>query len=183
MKLFIAALLTAALIFLVPVTQSTPINNSEPKPAQTIKAEKPAQAEKTDVLVTAVEKPAAQPVEVQSETATVATPAPVSHPVGCENYRQLISQYDWNVDVMLAIAKAESGCRADATGDKSLTYQLHGRTYGYSKSIFQVRILPGREHCDSNDVQVNVRCAYAIYQGQGYGAWSVYNTGKYMQYL
>lgn len=29
---------------------------------------------------------------------------------GCEQYRPLVSQYAWNVDVALAVMKAESGC-------------------------------------------------------------------------
>jgi len=84
---------------------------------------------------------------------------------------------------MTAIAQAESGCRYDATGDGHLTYQIDGRTYGYSVSVLQVRILPGREGCDAHDIKVNVECAHRIWKGQGYGAWSVYNSGKYRQWL
>ena len=84
---------------------------------------------------------------------------------------------------MLAIAKAESGCRSNARGDGHLTYTQNSRTYGYSLGLFQVRILPGREHCDTNEVQVNVRCAYNIYKGQGLSAWSVYSNGAYKKHL
>lgn len=89
----------------------------------------------------------------------------------------------WNPALITAIAQAESGCRPDATGDGHLTYQQNGRTYGYSVSVLQVRILPGREHCDAHDLSVNVKCAYAIWQGQGYVAWSMYTNGKYKQFL
>lgn len=84
---------------------------------------------------------------------------------------------------MVAISQAESGCRADAQGDKTLTYQQNNRTYGYSNGVLQVRILPGREHCDTFDVATIVQCAHAIYLGQGYSAWSVYTNGKYQRYL
>lgn len=103
----------------------------------------------------------------------------------------------WDVNTMVAISQAESNtdvngngvfdpeerCYAKAKGDTTLTYQQNDRTYGYSLSVLQVRILPGREHCDTFDVATIVKCAYDIYGGQGYSAWSVYTNGKYRQYL
>ena len=47
----------------------------------------------------------------------------------------------------------------------------------------QVRIVEGREHCDTNDLKVNVACAHKIWQNQGYKAWSVYTNGKYKKNL
>ncbi len=110
-------------------------------------------------------------------------PAPiVSTP--CELVRQEVSKYSgWDVNTMTAIATAESHCRVDATGDTTITYQQNGRTYGYSLSVFQVRILPGREQCDVHDLVVNVQCAHSVWQSQGYRAWSVYTNGKYRQFL
>ena len=84
---------------------------------------------------------------------------------------------------MLAIAKAESSCNYNATGDTTLTYYQNGRQYGYSVGYFQIRILPGREHCDTHDIATNVACAYSIYRSQGLNAWSVYTNGKYKRYL
>ena len=98
--------------------------------------------------------------------------------------RAEISKYtDWDADKMVAIAKAESNCDVNARGDGSLTYINNGRTYGYSVSVFQVRILEGREYCDTYDLAINVKCAYEIYKSQGLHAWSVYSTGKYLEYL
>lgn len=92
---------------------------------------------------------------------------------------------------MAAISEAESTtykftrkpCDVDAVGDKTLTYTVNGRVYGYSMSVLQVRILPGREHCDIADVNVNVACAYKIWQSQGYKAWTQYTNGEYLKYL
>lgn len=84
---------------------------------------------------------------------------------------------------MVAISQAESNCQAEAKGDTTLTYEQNGRTYGYSVSVFQVRILPGREACDTFDIVKNVECAFNIWKGQGYRAWSVYTNGKYAQFL
>lgn len=95
---------------------------------------------------------------------------------------------DWDVNVITAISEAEStqhgvACNVNARGDGHLTFKVKGRTYGYSISVMQVRILPGREHCDKHDLKTNIKCAHAIWKGQGYSAWSVYNSGKYLSYL
>lgn len=102
---------------------------------------------------------------------------------GCERFQPLLERYDWDVRTMLAIIRAESGCDSSVTGDTSLTFTQNGRTYGYSVSLFQVRILPGREHCDSHDPATNIACAYHVWREQGYKAWSVYTSGKYLKYL
>lgn len=103
---------------------------------------------------------------------------------GCDLVKQELAKYDsWDVNVMTAISKAESGCRLNARGDGHLTFQQNGRTYGYSLGPLQVRILPGREHCDTLNTSVLVRCAYDIYKNQGYRAWSVYLNGCYARFL
>lgn len=81
---------------------------------------------------------------------------------------------------MIAISKAESHCRADAVGDTNLTFEQNGRTYGYSIGALQVRILPGREGCETGDYY---ECAHNIWLRQGYRAWSVYKNGRYLEYL
>jgi len=56
----------------------------------------------------------------------------------CESYRGLVSKYNWPVDTVLAIMKAESGCNPNAvspTDDHGLM-QLHGiRIYDPAKNI------------------------------------------------
>ena len=81
---------------------------------------------------------------------------------------------------MVAISKAESHCRADAVGDKAITFTKNGRTYGYSIGALQVRILPGREWCETGDYY---ECAHNIWKSQGYRAWSVYTNKRYLEYL
>lgn len=99
----------------------------------------------------------------------------------CEKVRESLSRWtDWNISTMIAISQAESHCREDAVGDMSLTYSENGRTYGYSVGALQVRILPGREWCETGDYY---ECAHNIWVGQGYNAWSVFSSGKYLQYM
>lgn len=120
----------------------------------------------------------------QAPIAAQAELPPETPLTGCDAVRSEVAKYpDWDVRVMTAISQAESGCRYDAAGDGHLTYSANGRTYGYSVGAFQVRILQGREGCDVHDLAINVRCAYNIWKGQSYGAWSVFNSGKYKEFL
>lgn len=100
----------------------------------------------------------------------------------CSLVETEVNRYDWDKEVALAVAKAESACQADARGDEDLVYQENGREYGYSVGVFQVRILPGREECDTYNVATNVKCAYNIYRESGWGAWSMYQNGSYVKY-
>ena len=84
---------------------------------------------------------------------------------------------------MLAIMAAESGCDPTAIGDKTLVYSDNDREYGYSVGLMQIRMLPGREYCDTLDVTINLKCAYNIWKGQGYNAWTQYSNGEYKKYL
>lgn len=103
---------------------------------------------------------------------------------GCDLVRSEVSKYsDWDIDTMVAISRAESSCRLDAKGDTNITYSHNGRIYGYSLGVFQIRILPGREYCDTYDLATNVKCAHNVWKSQGLKAWSVYKSGKYKRFL
>jgi hypothetical protein len=91
----------------------------------------------------------------------------------CSDYYEEMSKYDWNVEFMLKVMQGESNCRPNAKGDNHLTFNQNNRIYGYSVGLLQIRILPGREHCDTYDISTNILCAYNIYKSQGYKAWTV----------
>ena len=103
----------------------------------------------------------------------------------CDTIIQEIEKYDWDVKLATAVMKAESKCDAEAKGDLDLVYEEEGRQYGYSMGAFQVRILPGREDCDTFDLKKNVECAYNIYNeaGREFTDWSMFNNGKYRDFL
>lgn len=101
-------------------------------------------------------------------------------PMTCVDYRDLVSKYDWPVDTILAIMRAESGCRYDAVGD---TWAIAG-LYAPSCGLMQVRTLAGRPSCEElKDPRTNVEWAYKLYKGGGLTHWSVYNNGAYRQWL
>ena len=103
----------------------------------------------------------------------------------CDTIIEEIEKYDWDSKLATAIMKAESKCDMNSKGDTDLTFQENGRDYGYSMGAFQVRILPGREECDTFDLKTNVQCAYNIYvkAEREFTDWSMFNNGKYKEYL
>lgn len=103
----------------------------------------------------------------------------------CEMLKKEVFKYDWDREVAFAVAKAESKCDNFAKGDTDLIYKENDREYGYSVGAFQVRILPGREECDTFDLETNVKCAYKIYMdaGRKFDDWSMYINGNYKNYM
>lgn len=91
--------------------------------------------------------------------------APVANLAGCEQYRGLVAQYNWNVDVALAVMKAESGCRADATHVNANGSVDHG--------LFQLNNIA------VHDPAENIRIAYQVkYLASGWRPWTVCTSGK-----
>lgn len=107
----------------------------------------------------------------------VATPKPS----GCEQYRPLLYQYSWNVDVALAIMEAESHCNplADNTGTNS--------DGSNDKGLMQINSIHEDLISDTDrlDPTKNIATAYTIYQGakDKFTPWSSYNNQSYAQYL
>lgn len=160
MKIVITALLSAALLWLLPNGQP-PVNNLETKVAHTAKAEQRAVAQEADVTVAVAEMPTAPQPASQPEKEV---------PRGCAAYVPLLQQYDWNISVMAAVMQAESNCNPNAVNP--VNYDGVG-DYGLMQ-------LHGQEIYNPAD---NVAHAYAIWQRQGYKAWSTYNNGAYLRYL
>ena len=144
-----------------------------------------ASINKQDVQESVAERADAdeQPQEAQEEVkpekpqpkkeAPKAEPKPVSHPIGCENYRHLVNKYNWNADVMLRVMKAESSCNPNAVGDDYPIRGLHAPSCG----LMQVRTIGDRPSCDQlKNPEVNIEWAWKIYQSQGYNAWTVCRT-------
>lgn len=161
------------------------------KPPQPMASAKSAALEHPQKPVN--EKTANIPATPQvAEKSAEVKPEPIAL-TGCEAVKQAAAKYsDWDINVMTAIAHAESThtvngvvveCDVNATGDGGLTYQENGRTYGYSMSVLQVRILPGREGCDVHDLAINIDCAHNVWLHQGYSAWTMYTNGSYQKYL
>lgn len=140
----------------------------------------------TPAKVESKPSPQPQPTPVQQEqkpAVSVSTPAPAAaapaptpaptYAPGCEQYRSLISQYSWNVNIAMAIMEAESGCRAVTPDNSAINYDGIP-DYG----LFQLHGIA------VTDPAENIRIAYTVkYVNQGWGAWSTYKSGAYLKFL
>jgi len=93
----------------------------------------------------------------------------------CEGFRPLVAKYDWNVDIAMAVMKAESGCRANALGRNTNGTNDAG--------LFQNNSI--HDATDRRyDPEYNVALAYRIYKDRrswdisGWKAWSACLNGK-----
>lgn len=182
-RLFLA-IAAAALVLAVPVTATLKNRTNQIKIERSDKAKlqlkidsvekqlqqqqeelKQHQQENDDLKAKLQAKLDAQAAQAKLAVAVI-PPAPALIGAGnCENYRSLVSQYGWNVSVALAISRAESNCNPNATSGLNYDglrdfglFQIHG------EAIY--------------DPAANVARAYQKYISQGWGAWSVCNSGK-----
>lgn len=182
MKLLLAVLLSAAIFWTVPT--DTPVNNSTTArvKARTVQVVAPEKAAEVQSSTPTEQKAEVEPEAVkQSGNEPDATPQ-TPLPQGCEAYRSLIGQYDWNVQIAYAIMRAENtGC--DPAIDNRGLNSDGSVDYG----LFQVNSVHAAEVGGNlaalYDPATNIRVAYTIYSGSGWRAWSTYNNGRYLRYL
>lgn len=174
MKYLIAALLSAVLIVLKAQSPAQ-INNSTTQntPVQTVTAME------NEVKTDAPQVPiATQPPKVV-EPERQQTVKPVAQKKGCEAYKHLIAQYDWDVSIATAVMRAESGCNPSATNKAN-------RNGSVDRGLFQVNSVHKakvQSLDDLYDPATNVSVAYRIHQSTGWQAWSAYKNGTYKRFL
>jgi len=172
----IALMLVILAFIALPTAKAAPINNStEPVPeVHTVTEVVQATPSSVETIQSVAPTPEPQtPVEPEQPPEPIKET--VAHPIGCENYRQLINQYDWNVDVALQVMRAESGCNPSAVGDN----RVIGGIFAPSCGLFQVRTLQGRPSCEQlQNPATNIEWAFKLYRASGWKPWSVCNIGK-----
>lgn len=92
----------------------------------------------------------------------------------CAKYRPLVAQYSWNVDIAMAVMRAESGCRPLAANYKD----NHGVCMG-SFGLFQISCHGGKIF----DPEKNVAAAWGKYQARGWQPWGAFTNLSYKRYL
>ena len=84
-------------------------------------------------------------------------------PAGVEQWRALVSQYNWPVEQVLEVIRCESGGRNVASPD------------GQNIGPLQVNVIHSgklREGESLWEPEVSIRIAYEIWADQGWGPWS-----------
>ena len=136
--------------------------------------------EETVIKTTLAENKIVESVEDEKtkEEPVTTTEEPKKEYTGvCAQYYDMVDKYDWDTEVMLAIMYAESNCRPNL--DNSGLNKNGSVDYG----LFQINSVHGYSKEDLMDPEFNIKVAYKIYKSQGLKAWSVYKSGKYLQYL
>lgn len=167
MKLFIAALLSVALIWLHP-THSVNINNSVARTPK-VTLDKSVTGSKL-VAAPTLQPPTVSTRPVQTVAAQVTTFAS-----GCSTYDSLFRQYAWDVSVAEAICEAESS----------------GNPYALSTTCDRGLMQINCVHSDMvqgdltalYDPTTNIAVAWKIYSADGWSPWSTYESGAYAHYL
>jgi len=89
---------------------------------------------------------------------------------------KICKEFAEDCKIMIAIATAESGLNPKAINDKN----TNGTT---DAGLFQVNDIHGYSVEDRLDVDKNIAMAKKVYDRQGLTAWSVYNNGKYLNFM
>jgi hypothetical protein len=74
--------------------------------------------------------------------------------------------------------KGESSCNPHA-----INHQDNHKVCIASYGLFQVGCLHFSEGQDKTDIETNIAVAYKVWKSQGYRAWTVYTSGKYLQFM
>jgi len=116
-------------------------------------------------------KPAQAPVVAQ---ATNPAPVRASYSGGdCNQWRSILAQYSWNVDVAVNVCNAESG--GNPNNDNPGDY--HATCYG-SRGLFQIGCDSTSNYAGMFDPYANIAQAYALYSNRGWQPWG-FTTCRY----
>lgn len=109
----------------------------------------------------------------------------IQNPVRASDVEALIREvFAEEAEIAIAIAKSESGLRADAVGDIPIQFVHEGKVMGHSCGLFQIRVLPGRPNCEElKDPDTNVKYAKKLQEKYGWFPWSNYKNDRYKEFL
>lgn len=158
------------------LAKPAPVNKqlAEQLPAPSTATVEEEQAHPVKTEAKEIEKPKAKATPKQPERPVkVETPTQV-HPVGCENYKNLVAQYDWHVPTALSVINAESTCNPSAVNNNPSTGD-------YSVGLFQINLyganaLTRPSEAELKNPATNIAWAYKLYSGNGgsfIGQWGV----------
>lgn len=157
------------------------------QPATQIQVTDTAAAKPAEVVLTDVKKQeTSKPVEVvKPEVQQVVV-------TDCERLSLELQKYDWDSNVMFAIAQAENRT-CDPAKHNETSSETHRDRLGNvicvgSYGALQVGCLHYGVGEDRNDLKTNVAVAYRLWSnrqlwGNGYEAWTMYLNGVYAQFL
>ena len=95
--------------------------------------------------------------------------------VGCELYRPIVAQYDWDVNTMMRVMSAESGCNPYKDNPTDTHRNQYGQVICYgSWGLLQIGCVHGYSQDEMHNPTANILAAYKVWNGGNYKAWSTY---------
>lgn len=142
-----------------------------------IKAPTVARVATTTPVVVATVKVAKKPIEVKKEEVVKET---TEYTGNCEEFRSIISKYQWNVETAMHICAAESGGIPTRINDHDYHRRADG-TIICSSSLGLMQISCEHEPTfgvteeELLDPEKNIEIAYKIYLDGGFHPWTTYH--------
>lgn len=108
--------------------------------------------------------------------------AEITHEDICEKdyVTREICKYDWDANIMIAIAKAENGYRWHGWREDAFNINDNDTI---DAGIFQINSVHGYSLKELVNHESNIKAAYEVWLKQGYNAWVAYWNGAYKEYL
>lgn len=160
------------LLFIVSVVVfSTLISNAKIAGHKSLALQKPA---KTAISPAKSESIPAKPAVAQAivppapavDPVAEVAPAPAYSATDCDQFRPLISQYSWNVDVALQVCQAESG--GNPNNENATDYHV---VCSGSRGLFQIGCDSTDDYADMFDPATNIAQAFKLYASRGWEPW------------
>lgn len=114
--------------------------------------------------------------DIENRVILTPTPTKTMYVPTSEIEKLICDVFGDDCEIAIAVAKAESGLRCDAHGDRHLSPSSYG--------VFQIRAFEGRPPIEElTNCEANIRYAKFMYDRQGWGPWSAYTNGSYLGFI
>lgn len=173
--IFASAYTAAAMREQVNTTKQTNIVAAKPKPdtkptpTATPSAPRDVETPEPDPTPT----PTPEPAKTAQKTVSTGD---------CEQWRPLVSQYDWDVRTAMAVMQQESTMNGIPCNNMAINpTDDHTSWAGCMGSfgLFQINCSHGAVY----DPAKNIAIAYSMWRQSGWSPWSAYTSGEYAKYL
>jgi len=116
------------------------------------------------------------PVPSQYDSSSKVLEAPIQVPKSysnnCEQYRKIVEQYDWDVELVMSIMFHESSCQVDIVNNNP-------NTGDYSVGLMQINLYGDNAKYRPSEAELknpatNIEFAYSLYKSSGFTSqWGV----------
>lgn len=114
------------------------------------------------------------PVQIVIEQIATTTP-PLPMAGDCSSFREEVEKYDWNADIVLELARKESGCDPENHNYKDVHRRRDGTVICYgSYGFLNVGCIHYSKGENRDSLELNIEKAYEIYleRGHRFSAWT-----------